>query len=101
MKTTNRATVKPPTTNETTIRTLKPTAQMPTPTTLRKLHDDDRSLLDDTISSPLECVYHPSFRRATIPGAEYVDDQPTTLGRLGPPRVLTAEEERTLFLRYN
>lgn len=76
----------------------------------------ERRLLDQTLSETLECVYHHSFRRPTaerrlvrslpsesdlrldVPGN---DDSGLSL--LAPPRhkVLTTEEERELFLRFN
>jgi RNA polymerase primary sigma factor len=73
-------------------------------------------LLTQVLSEPMECVYDPSFRRAGAEGA-LVRSLPTDwevqvgsankddsgLDLLAPRRhrVLTADEERELFLRFN
>lgn len=98
------------------LRKLEPRAKRPTAAVLERFSLAERRLLDQTLSETLECVYHHSFRRPTaerrlvrslpsesdlrldVPGN---DDSGLSL--LAPPRhkVLTTEEERELFLRFN
>jgi RNA polymerase primary sigma factor len=99
-----------------TLRKLPPRAKMPAVAVLEKLTPEDRVVLRQILSETLECVFDPAFRRATAeqalltalpdewqapPGVGGNDDSGMDL--LAPPRhkVLTADEERQLFLRYN
>ena len=84
---------------------------------LRRLSPADRQLLTRLLAEPLECVYAPSFRRTNAESAlvQPLPDQRDTaapepqrsddsgVDLLGPQRhkVLTADEERQLFLRFN
>lgn len=99
-----------------TLRKLTPTAKMPSAAVLRRLSESDRELLRKRLAEPVECVYHSSFRRSTVPGA---DPQPVPRSqRSGQPVyapaastapvigiasavVLSAADERALFLRFN
>jgi RNA polymerase primary sigma factor len=95
----------------TVVRKLRPTAMPPPPSALRQfsLHEVER--LEKRLAEPVECVYDPIFRRATEPGAdesveqaevrpsgELADDE---AARIPATQVLTATEERRLFLRFN
>ena len=94
------------------IRRLKPSCEMPRADVLSRLTEPQRARIEQLLASPLECVYHPSFRSATPP----TPDTPTagphlvqhhegsdTDGVLAPskPHVLSAEDEQGLFLRFN
>jgi len=98
------------------LRKLRPTAKMPTAAVLRRLSEYDRELLEHRLSEPLECLYHPSFRRSTMPGEKtenegigeriarierYESADTTAVPAVEPTEVLSAVEERTLFLRFN
>jgi RNA polymerase primary sigma factor len=98
------------------LRKLTPRAKLPAAAVLERFSAADRRLLAQLLSGPLECVIHPSFRspraeqELMVPlpelNAEPVvfDEQDDSgLEVLAPPRhkVLTAEEERRLFLRFN
>lgn len=98
------------------LRRIAPTALPPTTTTLRRLEDDDREALDRLLSEPTECLYHPSFRRQTPPeapevavipmeareaGPETVRAHAETIVGSGSTEVLTADDERALFMRFN
>lgn len=98
------------------LRRLTPTAKMPRAAVLRRLSESDRELLRKRLTEPAECVYHPGFRRSTMPG---VNPQPGPRSQRSPQpvyapadptapvigirstEVLSAEGERTLFLRFN
>jgi len=89
---------------QTVVRRFTPTAQAPTAAVTKRLLEADREALSTLLSTPLECVYHPSFRRKSLPGEERRasdDASPTPLAVVGGTEVLTAEEERALFLRFN
>ncbi|MCK4343071.1 MAG: sigma-70 family RNA polymerase sigma factor [Phycisphaerae bacterium] len=89
---------------------------MPTTAILRRLSESDRELLQKRLSEPTECQYHPSFRRSRMPGSESESawetkrpprsviahgDNTLSLSRANSRQVLSAEAERTLFLRFN
>jgi RNA polymerase primary sigma factor len=99
-----------------TLRKLTPRAKLPTAAALERFGAEDRAILLQTLSDTLECVYDPSFRRIsseqslmiTLPyefeaAPGVVDSNDSGLDLLAPPRhkVLTADEERQLFLRFN
>lgn len=99
-----------------TLRKLNPTAQLPVASILRNLTPADRERLEKLTTEPLECVYHGSFRRARMPDwddAEVAEskqmddskifhpDPDIGLSAEEPTEVLTAGEERLLFLRFN
>ena len=96
------------------LRKLEPRAKMPTAAVLQRFSSLDRRLLAKMVSQTLECVYDQSFRRPTAartlmkpllnvdePAPANNDD--SGLDLLAPPRhrLLTAAEERQLFLRFN
>ncbi len=97
------------------VRKLRPTAKAPSPSGLRRLTSDEAERLEQRLLEPVECVYHPSFRRATWPSSDVIAEhgsqqpaEPVPLDGPGEPavrkaahEVLTATEERTLFLRFN
>jgi RNA polymerase primary sigma factor len=96
----------------TIVRKLRPTAMLPPPSALRQLTPHEIERLDKRLAEPVECVYDPIFRRASEPGAndgveqEAVPAPPEMAEELAeriPPatQVLTAAEERRLFLRFN
>jgi len=96
------------------VRRLRPTAKPPAAAVLQHLSQAQRELLERLLSEPQECVYHPCFRRSTMPGAELESVLPKPAGctlsadaasvletELAPGEVLSADEERLLFLRFN
>jgi len=95
-----------------TIRRLRPRALTPRAPVFQRLSDTDREALEQLLAGPVECVYDASFRSCTLPGAELdasVAAQPAqrresagSAATVGPAtEVLTADEERALFLRFN
>jgi RNA polymerase sigma factor (sigma-70 family) len=89
---------------------------MPTQAVLRRLPQSDREMLEKRLSEPVECIYHPDFRKKTMPGGdEYAErsgqpalrlvsapDGSTSQVASGEPTdVLTAKGEQLLFLRFN
>ncbi len=97
------------------LRRFNPTARPPIPSVLRRFSPEDQELLERVLSEEAECVYHPSFRRKTVPGEE-LDIQtgaPQTshlvagtgdsvpVASITPTDVLSAADERELFLRFN
>lgn len=98
-----------------TVRKLTPTAKMPSASVVQRLSESDRLLLEKRLVEPVECVYHPTFRRSTMPELApkrnpdpappwpLDSDDDNTLPPAHAPAtdVLTAEEERALFLRFN
>lgn len=108
-----RVAIKSPLTAEvtTTVRRLSPTARMPAPAVLPKVGPHDIERLQKRLGEAIECVYHPIFRRSTMP--EAAPDTERRAGRIGAralgmsdapigvTEVLTPEQERALFLRYN
>jgi RNA polymerase sigma factor (sigma-70 family) len=97
-------------TKRSNLRKLNPTAKLPVASVLRSLSPGDRELLEKRLTEPVECIYDPSFRRQTVPGDDgdvavrvTGDGQMTTAMKAGLPAedVLTADEERVLFLRFN
>lgn len=102
------------------LRKLRRRALLPAGTVLARLSPDDARLLRQALTEPLECVYDPCFRRAgaealvmrPLPGEEEAvlpedvmghagGDSPSELLLPRRHRVLTAAEERELFLRFN
>lgn len=96
------------------VRRLRPTAKPPAAAVVARLSESERDTLMRFLREPLECVYDPSFRAATLPGAD--EDAPrasaisSTLPDVegsiatptaGPSEVLSVTQERTLFLRFN
>lgn len=112
---TQRSDKRPKAAARTALRKLTPTARMPIATVVKRLSKEDRELLEKRLSEPAECLYHPLFRRSTMPGGE--SDVGGNLGAacgilgstgssatLRPPggtAVLSAEMERLFFLRFN
>ena len=102
--------------NPSILKKLYPTARMPAAAVLQRFSPLDRRLIAQTVAEPLECVYDPMFRRAAaarellkpLPELDDVSNKGWSeaggaLDVLSPPRhrVLTAEQERWLFLRFN
>lgn len=98
------------------LRKLQPRCKPPSAAVLQRFSPADRRLLNQVLGETLECVVHPSFRRASaertlmipLPDLEEVHDPAANapgngLDVLAPPRhkVLTAEEEQQIFLRFN
>jgi RNA polymerase sigma factor (sigma-70 family) len=98
------------------LKRLRPKAKLPTAAVMQRMTTMDRRLLTQILSETMECVYHPSFRLASaarqlmvpLPDlAESVAGAPERDGLAGdvvlPPRhrVLNADEEQQLFLRFN
>jgi len=101
------------------LRKLPPRAKPPAATVLDRFSPAGRRVLTQLCSEMLECVYDPVFRRAgaaqamlsALPSEQYepveqggsLDSGDSGLDLLGPRRhrVLTADEERQLFLRFN
>jgi RNA polymerase sigma factor (sigma-70 family) len=97
------------------VRKLVPTAKLPAAATFQRLSECDQQILEKRLSEPVECVYHPMFRRATMPQAPTprVPDDHVLVAlergaeQVGHPaqhqatEVLTAEDERALFFRFN
>ena len=103
---------KPTAEAATIVRKLNPTARMPAPSLARGFSAADRELLERRLQEPVECVYNPTFRRSTMPeqAVPVTVSAPETPTLLDPdvgavtPRVtevLTAEQERAMFLRFN
>lgn len=99
-----------------TVRKLQPAARLPLNAALRRLTRDEHEELQKRLSEPLECVYHPSFRRTREWEAPHViwpgrsvpkEAEPVSAAGNEPPvaptatEVLTAEQERRLFMRFN
>jgi RNA polymerase sigma factor (sigma-70 family) len=92
----------------TSVRKIKPTAQLPTAAVLGRMSDQDRDILNDILFSEqvYECVYHPSFRRTKMPGTEATPAEQhqhisPEAAEHDSTEVLTADEERNLFLQFN
>jgi RNA polymerase sigma factor (sigma-70 family) len=98
----------------TIVQKLAPSARLPGGAIAERLGPHGVELLSERLSEPVECVFHPDFRRASMPGEEVdvsrVVDQrlnsvPTDLdagpAHHTPTEVLTADEERSLFFRFN
>ncbi len=95
------------------LRKLHPHAKLPTAAVMQRLAPADRRLLNQMLAEVMECVWNPLFRKMAaenqpLPAlpqlqslAIAADDNGLDL--LAPPRhkVLTADEERDLFLRFN
>ena len=92
-------------------------AQLPRPSVFQRFSADDEAALRRRLERPAECVIHPSFRRKSSL-AEFIssgsDGQRTQrpsfrglpLGQSPAPlevptRVLSADQEQDLFLRFN
>jgi RNA polymerase sigma factor (sigma-70 family) len=89
---------------------------MPTPAALRRLSKSSEHLLAEVLDGTLECVYDPSFRRGNAernllePLPDESEDtrnvaqnDDSGMDLLAPRRhrVLSQDEERALFLRFN
>jgi RNA polymerase primary sigma factor len=99
----------------TIVRKLRPTAMLPPPSLLRQLAPHDIERLEKRLAEPVECVYDPLFRRASEPGADDGIEQAAErqaassapglpgglAGHVTAAQVLSASEERRLFLRFN
>ncbi len=93
---------------KTVVRRLNPTCKLPTQAVLRRLTALEGDELERLLTTPQECVYHPSFRSAIVPGSASDEDHPVVEESTaalkftgGPTEVLTADEEQVLFLRFN
>ena len=99
----------------TIVRRLNPTAKLPPMAVLRNVGPHLIERLEKRLVEPVECVYHPSFRRATMPedardpgrrtrqAAAAIAPPPpgSPETRVGATEVLSHAEERALFLRFN
>ena len=99
----------------TIVRRLNPMAKMPPTAVLRNVGPHVIERLEKRLAEPVECVYHPSFRRATMPDdvrdpargtqrAAAANATPPHGGldaHFGTTEVLSPGEERALFLRFN
>jgi len=100
----------------TVVRKLRPTAKMPPASTQRQLTPHEIERLEKRLAEPVECIFDPSFRRATWPAVgEVVERASNRLAGPMPPdtpaeelprpvaatQLLSPEEERALFLRFN
>jgi len=99
------------------LRKLRPKAKPPTDAALKAFTDRERARLLKILSEPVECVCDPSFARMRTwddgafplpaskndPGAHDDAAEDASHSNLGPKptEVLTAEQERALFLRFN
>lgn len=99
------------------VRKLIPDTRLPLASVLRALGDEERQLLEQIVSQPVECQFDPLFQRSDAESvllgplpecrtarrrrrAAKNDDSGVDL--LAPePITLTAEQERHLFLRHN
>jgi hypothetical protein len=50
-----------------TVRKLTPAAKLPLSSVMQRLSEAERLMLEKRLAEPVECVYHPTFRRATVP----------------------------------
>lgn len=103
---TRKLTTTSPPEKSTTVRKISPTAQLPTAAVLGRMAVEDREILDTILEQVYECVYHPSFRRSTLPGTDATrvqDHDHVSPGASDPTstEVLSADQERTLFLQFN
>ncbi|HPM23573.1 MAG TPA: sigma-70 family RNA polymerase sigma factor [Phycisphaerae bacterium] len=95
----------------TVVRKLNPTAKLPPTGALRRFSLDEIEHLQRRLAEPVECVYHPSFRRATMPegdlpvddarSASQASERVTSSDAAPGTEVLTAAAEQRLFLRFN
>lgn len=95
----------------TVVRKLNPTAKLPPTGALRRFSLDEIEHLQRRLAEPVECVYHPRFRRATMPegdmladdgrSASQTSERVTSSDAAPGTEVLTAAEEQRLFLRFN
>jgi RNA polymerase primary sigma factor len=94
------------------LRKLRPAVRNPSEAVLASLSADQRECVERLLSEPYECVFHPDFghmrdwvdQPAEIASAPKVSSAtPETLVHAGPAKteVLSAEEERRLFYRFN
>lgn len=94
------------------LRKLRPRAKSPTVAALQRLSPTERRLLHQTLSETMECVWNPVFRKMAaanqpltpLPELQSISvPSDDGLDLLTPPRhkVLTADEERDLFIRFN
>lgn len=90
-------------------------AHSPARSVVERLSESDREMLNALLTTPQECIYDPSFRRARLPGDDA--DLPPAGGSAAPrlsesdpgapvaildsTEVLSPAQERTLFLRFN
>jgi RNA polymerase sigma factor (sigma-70 family) len=100
---------------ESGLRRITPRVHNPASRILERLSPADRELLRKRLSEPAECIFHPSFRRVTMPAApaaleprtspvaweDAVDPVEEEENATPATAVLTAAEERALFLRFN
>jgi RNA polymerase primary sigma factor len=85
----------------TVVRKINPTSKLPTVAALRRLAAEERERLERILSEPQECVYHPAFRRGVMPGANLQLPAISYPTEGQPTEVLSADQERTLFLKFN
>ncbi len=83
------------------LRRFNPTAELPIPSVLKRFTEEEVQLLERLTTEMAECVYHPSFRRSAVPGED--EDVGIEELRFHPedPDVLTAAQERVLFMQFN
>lgn len=100
------------------LKKLRPKAELPNAAVQRRLGPIRVATLERLLSEELECVFNESFRRPTEVRALFEDLNQASIttrnirlddsiagmispAAVDPDEVLTASEERTLFLRYN
>jgi RNA polymerase primary sigma factor len=94
-----------------TLRRLTPSTRLPNAVVLRSFTPEEREQLQRRLSEPVECVYHPDFRKLNgwdELGPQIPTPRLTLAGSVDPDsgekaatEVLSAEDERALFLRFN
>ncbi len=86
----------------TVVRKLTPATKLPAASALRRFTAAEIERLEHLTAEPLECVFNASFRRATIPELTVSVPVSAMVHVQGEPtEVLTADQERALFLRFN
>ncbi len=97
------------------LRRITPRVHTPSTSVLERVSLADRELLRKRLSEPAECMFHPSFRRVNMPAVQTALETRAPLvawelavepaedeeRETSTTAVLTAAEERDLFLRFN
>ncbi len=87
------------------LKKLRPRALTPRVTVLQRLSEADREAIRHLLGEPSECIYDPSFRFGAPPEVHLAPPEPSDGARDSErepaSEVLTADEERALFLRFN
>lgn len=85
----------------TIVRKLTPAAKLPAAATLRCFSEDELQRLQRCLSEVIECVWHPSFRRSTMPVIHEDEPRIGVVSESGLTEVLTASQERYIFQKFN